>query len=198
MSSSLAKSMEHQQAYNSLDLVMQEIDDLLAAAPGSLAKTVVRAPVDAASIPHKFLLTSIGELKIALSMEDIGVIGALPLITPLPGLPSWISGIVNLRGEIVSVTNIADFLGAAVPYAGTGNRFVLLRSGKVKTIIVIDRMHGTVDKTVAEMTLPVSLDLVGRGAAGYVRPGFMAEGQPVHVLDGKAVLSSRRFLECRR
>jgi len=190
--------MDTQQACKRLDLVIREIDDLIAAAPGSFAKTAVRTPVDASSIPHKLLLTSVGDLKFALPMDTIGEIGTLPVITPLPGLPSWIFGIVNLRGEIVSVINIADFLGVDTAYTSIGNRFVLLRSGKVRTIILIDRMHGTVDKSAAELNLPVSLNFVKRGMEAYVRPGFMAEDQPVHVLDVKAVLSSPRFLDYRQ
>jgi chemotaxis signal transduction protein len=190
--------MEHHQAYRSLDLVIQEIDALIAAAPGSFARSAMRTPVDASSIPHKLLLTSVGDLKIALPMEHIGEIGTLPVITPLPSLPSWIFGIVNLRGEIVSVINIADFLGVDAAYTSIGSRFVLLRSGKVGTMVLIDRMHGTVDKTVAELKLPVSLNFVKRGTEVYVRPGFMAEDQPVHVLDVEAILSSRRFLDCRQ
>jgi hypothetical protein len=65
-------------------------------------------------------------------------------------------------------------------------------------MVLIDRMHGTVDKTVAELKLPVSLNFVKRGTEVYVRPGFMAEDQPVHVLDVEAILSSRRFLDCRQ
>ena len=190
--------MDIHRAHKGLDLVLREIDELMAAAPRSFADTAMRAPVDPSTIPHKYLVTSIGDLRFAVPMEDVGEIGTLPVITPLPGVPSWIFGIVNLRGEIVSVVNLADFLGVDAAYTSVGNRFVLLRSEKVKTIMVIDRMHGTVDKTVTELKLPVSLNFVKRGMEVYVRPGFMAEDHPFHVLDVKAILSSRRFLDCRQ
>lgn len=193
-----AKSMDNHNADKSLDLVIREIDELMAAAPSSFAATAMRAPVDPSSIPHKFLLAGIGDLKFAVPMENIGEIGTLPVITPLPGVPSWVLGIVNLRGEIVSVINLVDFLGVDAASAGAGSRFVLLRAEKVKTIILIDRLHGTVDKAFTELKSPVPLNFVKRGMEDCVRPGYMAEDQPVHVLDVRTILSSRRFLDCRQ
>lgn len=190
--------MAHQHGYKDLDQVLQEIDELLAAAPADPTTTAAPASVDPSSVRHRFLLVAAGDLEFAVPMADIGEIGTLPVITPLPGLPSWLAGIVNLRGEIVSVTNLAAFLGVAAAHPGGGSRFVLLRHGRVRTMIAIDRMHGTVDKTVAELHLPAPPGFVAPEMQGCVRPGFMAADRPYPVLDVGAVLSSRRFLDYRR
>ncbi len=42
-------------------------------------------------------------------------IRALERITPVPRVPAWVAGVVNLRGRILSVLNLPRFLGLPTP-----------------------------------------------------------------------------------
>ncbi|MFI5310264.1 MAG: chemotaxis protein CheW [Gemmatimonadales bacterium] len=50
--------------------------------------------------------------------------------TRLPGAPEWVSGIVNLRGTLVTVVNLATRFGAGARAAGTRSIVVVETSGK--------------------------------------------------------------------
>jgi purine-binding chemotaxis protein CheW len=59
------------------------------------------------------------------------VLSLLP-VTPLPGVPSWLVGAANLRGEIISVVDLRKFwkknsTPAAIPQK---NKLIILRSAK--------------------------------------------------------------------
>ena len=58
----------------------------------------------------RYILVEVGSLKLALSIENLAEIGALPPITFLPNLPSWIQGVVSIRSEIISVIDFLIFM----------------------------------------------------------------------------------------
>jgi purine-binding chemotaxis protein CheW len=50
----------------------------------------------------------------ASAVREVEEVGA---ITPVPATPSWLRGVMNLRGMIVGVVNLAQFLGLATDQA---------------------------------------------------------------------------------
>lgn len=189
--------MDSHHLHKRLDLVIDGIDALISAAPGSFSKPLQYQAVDPADLPQKFLLAGIGDLKVAFLMECIGEIGTTPEITPLPSLPSWILGIVNIRGEIMSVIHLGDFLGVESLDAKRGDRFAVLLDGKIKVVVLFDRIFGTADKSAAEQNLAVSLQSAKKDLAMYIRKGFVVDEQPAYILDARSLLTSRRFLDYR-
>jgi chemotaxis signal transduction protein len=194
----MTKEMDSHNLGKRLDLVIDRIDSLLSAAPGSFSKPLHYQSVDPADLPQKFLLAGIGDLKAAFPMESIGEIGTTPEITPLPNLPPWILGIVNIRGEIMSVIHLGDFLGVDSLAAKRGDRFAVLLDGNIKVVVLIDRIIGTTDKSAAEQNLAVSLQSAERDLANFVRKGFFVDDQPAYIVEAKSLLTSRRFLDYRR
>jgi purine-binding chemotaxis protein CheW len=70
-------------------------------------------------------------------------VGELETVRPLPFLPDWVEGVTNIRGEIVSVTNLARFF-QLTGTAGKKNRtFLLLHDSGVKTAVMVDKIIGT-------------------------------------------------------
>jgi purine-binding chemotaxis protein CheW len=74
------------------------------------------------------------------------VLSPLP-VTPLPGVPEWLSGVANLRGEIISVVDLRKFWKKK-PAASASNsspqktKLIVLRSAKddTKIAFIIDRL----------------------------------------------------------
>src|SRR5210317_1346393 len=55
----------------------------------------------------------IGGLRLVASMGEISEIMQVPKMAPLPGVKSWIMGIANVRGRLVPVVDLHDYLGMA-------------------------------------------------------------------------------------
>lgn len=49
-------------------------------------------------------------------------------VTPIPAAPSWLRGVMNLRGTIVAVADLATFLGLEA--AGTGEEALICITGE--------------------------------------------------------------------
>lgn len=69
------------------------------------------------------------------------VLNPLP-VTSLPGVPEWLSGVANLRGEIVSVVDLRKFWKKKSEALAQKNKLIVLHSAKddTKIAFVIDRL----------------------------------------------------------
>lgn len=72
-------------------------------------------------------------------------------IAPVPGAPSYVLGIINLRGNVVTVVDTRARFGLAPREVDEGTRIVIIEGAKGQVVgILVDRVSEVVD-------LPVSL-----------------------------------------
>ena len=105
---------------------------------------------------RRYILVGVGDLHLAIAIDDLSEVGPLPAITLLPNLPFWIQGIVNIRNEIVSVIDFGGFLNVVGRGLCDGDRLAVLRHKKQKIGIRLDRIIGTANKAASE-TKPLDL-----------------------------------------
>lgn len=102
------------------------------------------------------------------------IIEVLPLseITPIPGAPSFIMGVINLRGKIVSLVNLKIKFSLKEKGLTDFNKVIILRNENMQFGIVADSIVGnrsiqldllspaplTLDKTAAELVIGISSD----------------------------------------
>jgi purine-binding chemotaxis protein CheW len=80
---------------------------------------------------------SVGETKYAAVVASICEVIRMVEITPVPDAPSFIAGIINLRGEIIPVIDLRKRLG--VPSVSYGTNTVILIAeidGKKRGVVV--------------------------------------------------------------
>ena len=72
-------------------------------------------------------------------------------LTPLPGTPAFVLGIVNLRGEIVSVIDLRKFFDLAQTGLPDLNKVIVLESGNMMFGILADAILGVHHIALAEI-----------------------------------------------
>lgn len=86
----------------------------------------------------------LGDRRLALPLSFVVEVGELEDVRPLPFLPEWVQGVTNIRGEIVSVTDIALFFNIPTEQHRKIDRtFIIIYNGEVKTAVVVDRIAAT-------------------------------------------------------
>lgn len=85
---------------------------------------------------------SLGEIRAAVPLVRAVEIGRHPRITPLPNLPGWLLGVSNVRGDIVSMVDLAAFLGMDRPRSGRRRRFIVVRDRDMRVGLVVDWIVG--------------------------------------------------------
>ncbi|MEX0982576.1 MAG: chemotaxis protein CheW [Bacteroidales bacterium] len=89
-------------------------------------------------------------IEFALASEIYGIESAYvrevyPLkdFTPLPGVPSFILGIINVRGQILPVVDLKKFFNLPEKGLGELNKVIILRNENMEFGILADIINGT-------------------------------------------------------
>lgn len=88
--------------------------------------------------PLRVCLISLGGEFFALELRHVREVFELESITPVPGMPSSLVGVANLRGTVVPLADLRPSLG--VPSATTPKYAVVVRHGAQQVGILIDEV----------------------------------------------------------
>ena len=103
-----ARLAAHERALDATELSDAERDAVFARRAETLA-----APVRAGEAidAHPSLVFSLGGESYAVAGRLVREVRAVGQMTPLPGTPPFIAGLINVRGRIVSVLDLRPFFG---------------------------------------------------------------------------------------
>lgn len=174
--------------------LIRHIDDQLETSTADSAGE--RSPKSIPEKLTKFILVTAGSLRLAIAIEDMAEVGPLPTITFLPNLPGWIHGIVNIRSEIISVVDLPVFLGLGLK-AGGGNRFVVLRHGKLKVGVRLDGIVGTIGRFASDIK-PLDAFDGDRMDKSLFHSGLLVEKQFYFILNVRKLLTAPRLVDYNR
>lgn len=121
--------------------------------------------------------------RFALEMTWVREVVPLRDLTPLPGTPAFVAGLINVRGHVMSVVDLKAFF--ELPSRGLPdlNRVVVLSNGHIEFGLLIDSLIGITNVCVDE--LQPALPTHSGVRAEYLR-GLTP--QRLAVLDGARIL----------
>ncbi len=98
---------------------------------------------------EKYLVFSVAEEKYAVEVVRVEEVIEAYGITPVPRTPSYLLGIINLRGRIVPVLCVRRRFGFEAAVTTTDTRLVVLQVRLGEELVslgaVLDAVHGVVD-----------------------------------------------------
>jgi purine-binding chemotaxis protein CheW len=126
----------------------------------------------------------------SLPISHITEIGRSLPITPLPNVPSWVLGVSNLRGDIISVLDLRAFLGKQPLAQARDCRMMVVRSRHedITTALLVDRVREIRHLISEKVGLPTAL-MEDRSAL-YMRGVYEHNGQLLVVLDPEQLMLS--------
>lgn len=119
---------------------------------------------------HRFLLFGVAGRLCACDLEAVREIVAMRPATRLPGAPAWVRGLINLRGTLVTVVDLAVRFGADAGESGAKSIVVVEAAGK-SFGIGVDEVRDV--QSVAEGALE---DVDAQRAAGGIVRGLAHVG----------------------
>jgi purine-binding chemotaxis protein CheW len=155
------------------------------------ARALAREP-EAAVAAREFL--EITEFRLA--AETYGLPSAFvrevhPLkdFTPLPGVPPFVLGIINVRGQILSIVDLKKFFNLPEKGLGEFNKVIILRNDRMEFGVLADAILGT--RSIPLDTIQAAPPTVTGIGAEYLK-GVTAER--VIVLDVEKILSDEKIV----
>jgi purine-binding chemotaxis protein CheW len=91
---------------------------------------------------NELILCRLGKEKIAIETQYVREVLRVKKITPVPTLPKFFKGITNIRGEIISVVDLAFFLGIRSEHSTDNDMLVVLQSPQAEFAIQINELIG--------------------------------------------------------
>jgi len=137
-----------------------------------------RRPIELPSRGRPVLTFRMGDERFGLPAERVCEILPVPKVTRVPGAPSSLRGVANLRGRLLVIVDTACLLGLA---EGEGERLLLVVEHR-------ERRRGL------EVQGPVGLASIeappGPGGSDGIRPGLVQEAGIVGILDLEVLLGA--------
>ncbi|MGY6517129.1 MAG: chemotaxis protein CheW [Lysobacteraceae bacterium] len=108
----------------------------------------------------------LGDRRLVSAYDEVIEILHLPSVTPVPGASSWMLGVANLRGTLLPVVDLRQFLEGERTVLHENQRILLVRQPGGDVAVLIDELYGQ----------------RGFGDANRAEPGSMAEGRYGHFI----------------
>ena len=84
----------------------------------------------------------LGSHRLVSSFEEIVEILPLPPVTPVPGAQPWMLGVANVRGSLLPVVDLKQFLEGERTVVHEGQRVLVVRQAGGNVAVVIDELYG--------------------------------------------------------
>lgn len=133
-------------------------------------------------------VVAIGDETFGIPADGLQELIAVPPISPLPRIPPWMAGIAQIRGELVSIVNLAGWLGIR---ASSNPKFmaVVALSGR-KLGLLADDLLGYRDVFSNE----IAQDFSSSGSSDSGRPILVVTTDLVSVLDLNRLLDDEQLI----
>jgi purine-binding chemotaxis protein CheW len=113
-------------------------------------------------------------------------------ITYLPSSPEHIAGIVNLRGNILSVTDLKTVFGLPHEEATEKTRIIPIESGIFKTGLLVDEVVDSIEVPVSKIE-PALFTLPDEGGK-YIKGQFKVDNKLIGLISVEKILEKRDSL----
>jgi chemotaxis signal transduction protein len=177
-----------------------------ATSPEVLERTWARRAERVARVPEEedageqlwLVVVRLGCELYGLGVQYVTDICPVGHVTPAPRVPAWVAGMVNVRGRIMSVVDLLQFLGLSAPadLLPGERRLVIVQTPAMELGVLVDAVLAV--EAIPLSRLQEGADTLGGLPPDYVR-GVVTYGAAeapalVAVLDLHAVLGDPRLI----
>ena len=100
-------------------------------------------------------------------------------VAPVPGAPHYVMGIINLRGNVVTVLDTRKLLDLATSDITDSSRIMIIESGKVTVGLLVDSVAEVVNIALSDIDPPPS---VGNDEGSRYIQGVYSSDQQILIL----------------
>ncbi len=119
----------------------------------------------------------LGDRWLVAPREDVREVIALPPLTRVPGARPWLLGLANVRGSLLPVVDLKQFLEGDRTVVHEGQRVLVMRQAGGDVALTIDELYG--QRSFHE--------------SQQVEPGDLAEGRYGHFIDRAFASDDQRW-----
>jgi twitching motility protein PilI len=134
-----------------------------------------------------------GEIFLIAREETREVLGYPAPVTRLPGAKPWVKGLANVRGQLLPMLDLRQFLGSGMTNIGRNTRVIVVNHREVPAGLVVDEVLGF--RRFAEREFNVDPPPTVIRCDSYLAGAFRRGGEVWPVLSIKVLVESPSFLQ---
>lgn len=84
----------------------------------------------------------LGNINLLSTLEEVDEILVSPEMTRVPNAISWVKGIANIRGMLLPIMDLKDFIDGEAIKSGRKTRVLLIKKGELVSGLMVDEVFG--------------------------------------------------------
>jgi twitching motility protein PilI len=134
-----------------------------------------------------------GETFLVAREETREVLGYPAVVTRIPGAKSWVKGLANVRGQLLPMLDLRQFLGSGATASGRNTRVVVVNHREIPAGLMVDEVLGFRRFAEAEFNAEAPPTVIR--CESYLAGAFRRGGEVWPVLSLKSLVESQSFLQ---
>lgn len=134
-----------------------------------------------------------GETFLVAREETREVLGLPAPITRIPGARSWVRGLANVRGQLLPMLDLRQFLGSGATTPGRNTRVIVVNHREIPAGLIVDEVLGF--RRFAESEFDAEGPPTVIRCDPYLAGAFRRGGEVWPVLSLKSLVESQSFLQ---
>ena len=135
----------------------------------------------------------LGKHRLVAPLGEVLEILTYPGVSKVPGAKRWVKGIANVRGNLLPIMDLLDYLNGRVAIPSRLTRVLVIDCNGVLSGLVVDEVLGLRHFLSEEQTDATSID--DEALAPYLSFGFRSGDQCWAVFSTRALVESSEFLQ---
>ena len=134
-----------------------------------------------------------GETFLVAREETREVLGYPAVVTRIPGAKGWVKGLANIRGLLMPMLDLRQFLGSGATVAGRNTRIVVVNHREIPAGLMVDEVLGFRRFAEAEFNAEAPPTVIR--CDSFLAGAFRRGGEVWPVLSLKSLVESTGFLQ---
>lgn len=134
-----------------------------------------------------------GETFLVAREETREVLGYPAVVTRIPGAKTWVKGLANIRGQLLPMLDLRQFLGSGATTAGRNTRIIVVNHREIPAGLMVDEVLGF--RRFAETEFNAEPPPTVIRCESYLAGAFRRGGEVWPVLSLKSLVESQSFLQ---
>jgi twitching motility protein PilI len=134
-----------------------------------------------------------GETFLVAREETREVLGYPAVVTRIPGAKSWVKGLANVRGQLLPMLDLRQFLGSGATASSRNTRVVVVNHRDIPAGLMVDEVLGFRRFAEAEFNAEAPPTVIR--CDSYLAGAFRRGGEVWPVLSLKSLVESQSFLQ---
>jgi purine-binding chemotaxis protein CheW len=132
---------------------------------------------------HTLVVFELDGREFALPIEDIAEILPMVLVTPVPEVPRWVVGVINLRGRVIPIADLRTRFGLQPREPELNTPILVAEQGTRKLGLIADAVRDVISLPEDALEPPTEIGAADTGQLDAVSALARADDRLIVVLD---------------